>query len=210
MPPGGPVSSGHPVQVTIPHQASYSRGLALLGVPFLYLRQIALIPVSIVLFVVGIAAFITALVMQFVVLFTGSYPEGAHSFVSGLLRLGARTVAWEFGLVDRYPGFSLQPGDHPVQMSIAHASEYSRGFAVLGCILFIGRAIALIPVLVVVYILGIASVVVAWIMQIGAVFTGRYPEGAHRFVSGFVRLDMRAQAWMLGLVDQYPGFSLQP
>jgi hypothetical protein len=179
-------------------------------VPFLYLRQIALIPVTVVLFVVGIVAFITALVMQFVVLLTGSYPEGAHSFVSGLLRLGARTVVWEFGLVDRYPGFSLQPGDHPVQVVVAHAPEYSRGLALLGCPLFIGRAIALIPVLVVLYVLAIASFVVAWIMQIGVVITGRYPEGAHEFVSGFVRLDIRAQAWMFGLVDRYPGFSLQP
>jgi hypothetical protein len=200
----------------VAHADTYSRGLAVLGIPLLYGRIIALIPVFVVLFVIGIAAFVVALVMQFAVLFTGAYPEGAHSFVSGYLRLSLRTSAWLFGLTDKYPGFSTQPSPpgsaapHPVQVSIPHADTYSRGLAFLGCILFVGRLIALIPVLFVLYFLRIAGFFVAWVMQFAVLFTGRYPEGAHGFVAGYLRLELRTEAWLFGLVDKYPGLAMQP
>jgi hypothetical protein len=40
-------------------------------------------------------------------------------------------------------------------------------------------------------------------------FTGRYPEGAHSFVTGFLRWNVRATAWLYGLTDKYPT-SMQP
>ena len=64
--------------------------------------------------------------------------------------------------------------------------------------------------LVVLYVLRIVSFLVAWFMQFAVVFTGRYPEGAHSFVGGYLRLSLRNEAWLLGLTDTYPGFSLQP
>lgn len=99
---------------------------------------------------------------------------------------------------------------HPVQLTIGHQPHYSRGLAVLGCLLLYGRIIALIPVLIVLYILAIVASLLAWIMQFGVLFTGRYPEGPHRFLTGFLRLSVRTQAWAFGLTDRYPGFSLQP
>lgn len=110
--PSGPDPSlmgmgAHPIQVFIPLQQRYSRGLAVLGCLLLYGRLIALIPVEIVLYVLTIAAFILAWIMQFVVLFTGRYPAGPHEFLVGVVRLSARTTSWMYGLVDRYPGFSL-------------------------------------------------------------------------------------------------------
>jgi hypothetical protein len=85
-----------------------------------------------------------------------------------------------------------------------------RATAALGCLLFLGRVIALIPVLVVVYVIALVGAIVAWFMQFAVLFTGRYPEGAHEFVTGYVRLNARTNAWMFGLTDSYPGFSLQP
>jgi len=41
-------------------------------------------------------------------------------------------------------------------------------------------------------------------------FTGKYPKGGHDFVTGYLRLSVRMQAWLFGLTDEYPGFSLQP
>ena len=216
MPPAPPPSSGHPVQLSIERPDHYSRGLAILGVPLLYGRFIALIPVLIVVAVVGIVAFFAALAFQFAVLFTGQYPEGGHRFLTGYLRLVYRMNAWAFGLTDRYPWFSMQEeppaGGTPftVAVSIEHAGEYSRGLAVLGCILFVGRFIALIPVLFVLYFFRIAAFVVAWVLQFVVVFTGEYPEGAHTFVAGYLRLELRAEAWLYGLTDKYPGFSIQP
>jgi hypothetical protein len=100
-------SGAHPVQVFIPLQEQYSRGLAVLGCLLLYGRYIALIPVLIVLYILLVVTFFVAWFMQFAVLFTGRYPAGAHSFVVGVLRLTTRTQAWAYGLVDRYPGFKL-------------------------------------------------------------------------------------------------------
>lgn len=219
MPPAPfepPPTSGHPVQLSIAHADRYSRGLAILGVPLFYGRLIALIPVFIVLVIVGIAALVAALVLQFVVLSTGNYPEGGHRFISGYLGLSMRTSAWIFGLVDKYPGFSIQATQaatapvHPVQVSIERAPSYSRGLAFLGCILFIGRAVALIPVFFLLYFVRIAAFVVAWVLQFVVLFAGRYPVGAHTFVSGYIRWSLRAEAWLLGPVDRYPGFGFNP
>lgn len=222
MPPAPPAplepppNSGNPVQLSIVHAATYSRGLAILGVPFFLGRLLALIPVLIALYFIGIGAFFTAFAMQFAVLFTGRYPEGAHRFVTGYLRLAARSSAWALGLTDTYPGFSIQPSPasrttpHTVQVSIAHVDKYSRGLGFLGCILFIGRMIALIPVFFILYFLRLAAGLTAWIMQFAVLFTGRYPEGAHTFITGYVRLATRTESWLFGVTDKYPGVNMQP
>ncbi|HEX4217000.1 MAG TPA: DUF4389 domain-containing protein [Acidimicrobiales bacterium] len=98
---------------------------------------------------------------------------------------------------------------HPVQLIIPHQAEYSRGLSVLGVIFFIGKIIGALPVLIVLYILNIILHVGAWIMQFAVLFTGKYPEGAHEFFTGIIQLNARALAWILGLNDRYPGFSLK-
>jgi uncharacterized membrane protein YGL010W len=210
-PPGPPPSSGHPVQFSVAHPDRYSRGLAILGVPYFFGRYIALIPVLIELAFLGIAAFFVGWIMQFVVLFTGRYPEGAHRFLTGYLGLSIRTNSWALGLTDRYPGFTIEPDPTgSVGLDVPLAPEYSRGLAVLGCIVFIGRVIALIPVVVVLYVLSIVAGLVAWIMQFVVLFTAKYPAGVHTFVTGYLRLILRTNAWLFGLTDPYPGFSIQP
>jgi Domain of unknown function (DUF4389) len=68
------------------------------------------IPHYIVLFFLWIAAIIVVIVAWFVILFTGRYPRGMFEFVQGVIRWGARVIAYAFVLVtDRYPPFSLQP-----------------------------------------------------------------------------------------------------
>ncbi|MGH7641820.1 MAG: DUF4389 domain-containing protein [Candidatus Dormibacteria bacterium] len=101
-------------------------------------------------------------------------------------------------------------GKHPVQLSIGYQAHYSRGLGCLGAPLFLGRYIALIPVLLWLYILLIVAALVAWIMQIVVVFTGEYPRGAHQFLTGVIRLTARMYAWLFGLTDTYPGFPLDP
>jgi hypothetical protein len=107
-PPGFPAASAqHPVQLSIEHQASYSRGLGCLGALFFLGRAILALPV---LIVVGILFYIAAIVgwiMEIVVVLSGHYPKGVHGFVTGVLRLYVRSYAWILGLTDRYPGFGL-------------------------------------------------------------------------------------------------------
>jgi hypothetical protein len=104
---------------------------------------------------------------------------------------------------------SMPISGDPVQLSVVRQESYSRGLAFLGCLLFIGRIIALIPIFFVLYFIGIAAGLVAWLMQFAVLFTGRYPEGAHSFVTGYLRWNVRATAWLYGLTDKYPT-SMQP
>ncbi len=99
---------------------------------------------------------------------------------------------------------------HPVQLSIEHADRYSRGLAILGIPLFIGRFIALLPVLIVLEIVGYVAILVAWLLQFVVLLSGRYPKGAHGFLTGYVRWSTRSTAWLLGLTDTYPGFRMKP
>jgi hypothetical protein len=46
-------------------------------------------------------------IAQFAVLFTGSFPQGMHGFMAGVLRWSARVNAYLYALTDRYPPFSL-------------------------------------------------------------------------------------------------------
>jgi hypothetical protein len=66
------------------------------------------IPHYIVLFFLGIAAFVCIVIAWFAILFTGRYPRGLFDFVVGVGRWSVRVSAYAFLLVtDRYPPFSL-------------------------------------------------------------------------------------------------------
>lgn len=106
---GGAPNSGHPVQLTIERAPQQSRVLALFSIPYFLARIIAGIPVIIVLYFVGIGAFVVAWIAMWAVLFTGHYPEGMHRFTSGYLRWQIRLSAFVLGLTDKYPGFTMQP-----------------------------------------------------------------------------------------------------
>jgi hypothetical protein len=68
------------------------------------------IPHYIVLFFLLIAAIVVVIIAWFAILFTGRYPRGMFDFVQGVIRWGARVVAYAFVLVtDRYPPFKLAP-----------------------------------------------------------------------------------------------------
>jgi hypothetical protein len=108
------------------------------------------------------------------------------------------------------PGYPGGSSPHPVQLSIEHQAQYSRGLGCLGAIFFLGRAILAIPVGIWLYILLIVAEIVGWIMEIVVVFTGHYPKWGHTFVTGVLRLTTRTYAWIFGLVDAYPGFGLKP
>jgi len=66
------------------------------------------IPHYIVLFFLGIAAFVCVVIAWFAILFTGRYPRGFFDFVVGVARWSLRVAAYAVLLTtDRYPLFSL-------------------------------------------------------------------------------------------------------
>jgi hypothetical protein len=66
------------------------------------------IPHYVVLFFLGIAALVSAIIAWFAILFTTRYPKGLFDFVVGVFRWSLRVSAYAFLLTtDRYPPFSL-------------------------------------------------------------------------------------------------------
>jgi hypothetical protein len=68
------------------------------------------IPHYIVLFFLGIAAFVVVILAWFAILITGRYPRGMFDFVEGVIRWNVRVTAYALTLVtDEYPPFRLAP-----------------------------------------------------------------------------------------------------
>jgi len=55
---------------------------------------------------------------------------------------------------------------------------------------------------------GYAQGMVWYFSQWVVLFKGRYPAGMHGFVVGAMRWQLRVQAFVLGLRDEYPPFGL--
>ena len=78
------------------------------GMPLV--KWLLAIPHYVVLFFLGIGAFVAVVIAWFAILFTGRYPRGLFDYVVGVGRWATRVTAYAFLLTtDRYPPFSLQP-----------------------------------------------------------------------------------------------------
>lgn len=71
------------------------------------LRLLLAIPHFVVLVFVLAAWGLTTIAAWFIILFTGTYPQGLHAFGVGALRWRLRVDAYLLLLVDEYPPFSL-------------------------------------------------------------------------------------------------------
>jgi len=97
----------YPVRLEADYPPESSRLLALTAILF-GIKVLLLLPHLFLLWFVGLASVIVALVGYFAVLITGRYPRGMWEFVLGVLRWQVRVNAWQLGLTDRYPPFSTR------------------------------------------------------------------------------------------------------
>jgi hypothetical protein len=95
----------------------------------------------------------------------------------------------------------------PVQVTIERQSEYSKLYAVpiLG---FVIKGIMLIPHIIALYILVIVSELISLVLWIPVLTGGQYPPIGFQLVGGTVRWSIRVYAFLYGLTDRYPPFSL--
>ena len=98
--------------------------------------------------------------------------------------------------------------DYPVRLEIDHPPSSSRLLAFCG-LLFIVKALLLFPHIFVLYFVNLAAMFVVFICYLIVLFTGRYPEGMFNFVRGTLQWQTRLSAWLFGLTDRYPPFSLR-
>jgi hypothetical protein len=134
------------------------------------------------------------------ILFTGKHPEGLSGLAAFYLRWRVRAVAYTALLRDEYPPFG--EGDYPAELRVEPTGG-DRDRLTVGF-----RIILAIPHLLIVWVLGLAwalSTLIAWF---AILFTGRYPEPLYHFAVGVLRWNVRVEAYLLLLHDEYPPFSL--
>jgi hypothetical protein len=92
--------------------------------------------------------------------------------------------------------------DYPVRVEVDYPDRLSRLLIFVKWLLVIPQMIALL----VVEIVAFFAIVAGWF---AVLFTGRYPEGLFRFVTGALRWTVRVTAYYSLMTDRYPPFSLE-
>src|SRR5919202_5450757 len=82
-----------------------------------FFRLILAIPHVIWLFLWGIAAGLAGIVGWFVALFTGSLPEGLHTFEARYLRYTTHVLSYLCLVADPFPGFGGTQG-YPIDVEV--------------------------------------------------------------------------------------------
>ncbi len=222
VPPGPagdalPVAQPHPVVLTGQLDPVLSRGLWLV-------KWLLAIPHYIVLVFLWIAFFVVTIIAFFAILFTGRYPRGLFNFNVGVLRWSWRVGYYSYSALgtDRYPPFSLQPGDYPAELTVRYPEQLSRGLVLVKWWLLA------IPHYVILGIFGGGWWLGWWrptnarwagdhpgllgllvlFAAVALLFTGRYPASIFAFVMGLDRWVYRVIAYATLMTDEYPPFRL--
>ena len=211
----------YPVRVDASTEPSASRGLWLV-------KWLLLVPHYVVLAFLGLGFVLVWPVALVAVLVTGRYPRGLFDFNVGVLRWSWRVHYygyWALG-TDRYPPFTLADvPDYPARLDVPYPERLSRGLVLvkswllaiphwLVLAVFAGGGIWIST--------GTADDVrwdsswgaggliglLALIVGIVLLFTGRYPAPLYDFILGMNRWVLRVAAYVALMTDRYPPFRL--
>jgi hypothetical protein len=97
---------------------------------------------------------------------------------------------------------------YPVRIDAVYPAQSSRLLAACGILFLFPKVLLLFPHLIVLWFLGLASMVVTWVGFWIVLVTGSLPRSIFDFVLGCTRWQTRVNAWLFGLTDEYPPFSL--
>jgi hypothetical protein len=150
--------------------------------------------------VIGGAAVFLPLVAM--ILFRQKYPRWWFDWNLNLLRFSNRITAYLALLDDRYPSTDEEQSVH-LDLPYPAAGQINRWLPVVKWLLAI-------PHYVLLFFLGVASIVAVVLAWFAIIFTGSYPRTLFDFVVGVLRWGNRVNGYAFTLVtDQYPPFSLR-
>ena len=166
------------------------------------------IPHFVVLYGLQILSRAVGVISWFVIVFTGKLPDGLANVQVMYQRYQLRTYTFAGFMREEYPpfGFDTSAGDPggdarvrvDVQPQLTDRNRLTAFF----------RIILVIPHVIVLVALIIASFVVTVIAFFAVLFTGRWPVGMRDFVLNVWRWGLRVETYFLLLTDTYPPFAL--
>jgi hypothetical protein len=160
------------------------------------LRLLLLIPQFIVVAVLGVAVFFVAIIGWFAALVTGQLPTWAYYFLASYLGYATRVRASLSLLIDRYPPFSFDAPDYPVQIELRPAD--------LNRLAVLVRIILVIPAAIVCAVLSAGWEACAFFVWLIVLIMGRMPEPLFEATAAIARYLMRVEAYWLMLTTAYP------
>lgn len=149
----------------------------------------------------GGAAFVggtVALAIWATIVLRGNIPRWLFNFQAGVNRFSTRAVAYALLLTDKYPAFE---GDWVVDYDIDYPERLSRWK-----VLFWKMITSVLHFIILAFLL-IAAGFVAIFAWFAILFTGRYPKGAHGFVTHVIRWLSRVTAYVQSLTDAFPPYT---
>jgi hypothetical protein len=160
-------------------------------------RLILVIPQSIVLYFVGLAAFFVVIIGWFAALFTGRLPLWCVEFLSGWLRWSARVNAYIFLLTDCYPPFSMDPSPaYPVDVAVV--SGRLNRWAVLF------RYFLAIPAGIAVGLVSIGLAIFSVVMWVATLIRGTLPTWMFEAAAAAIRYRIRFDGYFYLLTSFQP------
>jgi Domain of unknown function (DUF4389) len=160
-------------------------------------RLFMVIPHLIVLWLLGIAAEIVAVIGWFGALFTGQLPGFAAEFLTGYLRWYVRVIGYAIMLTDVYPPFTLDEADYPVQIAVAPGP--------LNRLAVLFRLFLLIPCAILQAIVAYgAYTVMGFVTWLIVLVKGEMPAALHQALAAVLRFQARTLGYALMLTSAYP------
>jgi len=160
------------------------------------LRLLLLIPQAVVLWFLGIAAFVVVIVGWFGALVLGRLPDFAADYLSNFLGYQIRVYGYAALLVDRYPPFSFTAPDYPIRI------ELRPGALNRAAVLF--RIILVIPAWIVQHVVRTGWGACAFFIWIIVLVLGRMPQPLIRATGAVLRFEYRIDAYVYLLTPAYP------
>lgn len=194
MPPQPPMTQ-YPLTFRVDYPEKLSRVTT-------FFRFLWIIPISILFsLLTSFGTGILFIPVLLTILFRKKYPRWWFDWNLQLSRFSARLTSYKWLLRDEYPSTDEEQAVH-LDFIYPDAKQLSRGLPIIKWFLAI-------PHYVVLYFLGIASLICVIIAWFAILFTGKYPRSLFNFVVAVMRWSYRVQAYYLLLItDKYPPFSL--
>ena len=159
-------------------------------------RLLLVIPHYIVLYALGIAAAVVAVIGWFAALFTGQLPAGLAGFLVGWLRWSARVFAYLALLTDRYPPFALADADYPVRVSAVPGR--------LNRLAVLFRLILAIPAAVLLGLVSYGAAAAGLVIWLIVLIAGTMPEALHAAIAAVIRFGARFYGYFYLMSGTYP------